>query len=69
MENKYRFVKDEIDEDMVRMYVKDPRAWYHVGTMHVDVLGDMLSEDQINFLTEDEDICLWGKFTINQIGE
>lgn len=62
---KYKFELDNLDKDMVKIYVLHTlhsSQWYLAGVFHIDMIMDMLLDDQLKILSDEKQIVLIGEF-------
>ena len=70
MKAQYRFIRDNVDEDMIRMYVRpieqkrDLTGWHLVGLPDNSVVEDMLSEFDMEVLRYHRELIVDGEFQV-----
>ena len=69
MKTQFKIVIDEIDDEVVRLYVRpllkhNPGDWILFAVPEISVLDSMLDSYEIDVLKEEGELTVYGKFQL-----
>jgi len=73
MKAQYQFVIDDIDEEVVRLYVRpllkhNPGDWILFAVPEISVLDSILDSYEIDILNEEGELIVYGEFQLGTDG-